>query len=77
MICAQFCFLKAIRYSNVSFIVPFFYNTNFCNNFYYLIFNTIPDKISAIGSFNYVFGGLVLYWKKYILIMLDKISNRK
>lgn len=78
MICAQFCFLKAIRYSNVSFIVPFFYNTLiFVTIFDYLIFNTMPDKISAIGSFIIVFGGLVLYWKKYILIMLDKISNRK
>ena len=73
MLFAQFFFLEAIKRSSVSFIVPFFYNTLiFVTIFDYLIFNTIPDKISIIGSFIIILGGLMLYWKKYILLTLDK-----
>ena len=65
MLCGQFCFLKALKRGDVSFVVPFFYNTLiFVIIFDYFIFNDFPDRISLIGSIAIVIGGIINFYEK-------------
>ena len=51
MICAQICFLMALRSNQLNFVIPFFYSTLIFVLFYdYLIFKQLPDYLSFIGS---------------------------
>ena len=44
MICAQICFLMALRSNQLNFVIPFFYSTLIFVLLYdYLIFRELPD----------------------------------
>ena len=65
MICAQFCFLKALRSNNLNFVVPFFYSTLIFVLFYdYLFFDELPDFLSLSGSMLIIIGGIYLFFKE-------------
>ena len=65
MICAQFCFLKALRSNNLNFVVPFFYSTLIFVLFYdYLFFDVLPDFLSLSGSMLIMIGGMYLFFKE-------------
>tara|TARA_B100000965_G_scaffold404189_2_gene434279 strand:- start:536 stop:1420 length:885 start_codon:yes stop_codon:yes gene_type:complete len=65
MLLGQFCFLEALKRGDVSFVVPFFYNTLiFVIIFDYFIFNDLPDDISLIGSFAIIIGGIINFYGK-------------
>ena len=58
MICAQFCFLKALRSNQLNFVVPFFYSTLIFVLLYdYLFFYELPDFLSLSGSILIIIGG--------------------
>ena len=51
MICAQICFLIALRSNQLNFVIPFFYSTLIFVLLYdYLIFRELPDFLSLSGS---------------------------
>ena len=65
MICAQFCFLKALRSNQLNFVVPFFYSTLIFVLLYdYLFFNELPDFLSLSGSILIIIGGTYLFFKE-------------
>ena len=65
MICAQICFLMALRSNQVNFVIPFFYSTLIFVLFYdYLIFKQLPDYLSFIGSLLIMIGGIYLFLKE-------------
>ena len=62
MLCAQICFIQAMKKSEAHFVVPYFYSTLIFVCIYdFLIFHITPDKISIIGGGLIIIGGLVLY----------------
>ena len=65
MICAQFCFLKALRSNQLNFVVPFFYSTLIFVLLYdYLFFYELPDFLSLSGSILIIIGGTYLFFKE-------------
>ena len=65
MICAQICFLMALRSNQLNFVIPFFYSTLIFVLFYdYLIFKQLPDYLSFIGSLLIMIGGIYLFIKE-------------
>ena len=65
MICAQICFLMALRSNQLNFVIPFFYCTLIFVLFYdYLIFKQLPDYLSFIGSLLIMIGGIYLFLKE-------------
>ena len=61
----QFFFLNAIKNVDASFIIPFFYTTLiFVTLLDFIIFRVIPDKISYIGSFAIILGGLIIFYRE-------------
>ena len=65
MICAQICFLMALRSNQLNFVIPFFYSTLIFVLFYdYLIFKELPDYLSFIGSLLITIGGIYLFSKE-------------
>ena len=65
MICAQICFLMALRSNQLNFVIPFFYSTLIFVLFYdYLIFKQLPDYLSFIGSLLIMIGGIYLFSKE-------------
>ena len=65
MICAQICFLMALRSNQLNFVIPFFYSTLIFVLFYdYLIFKQLPDYLSFIGSLLIMIGGIYLFLKE-------------
>tara|TARA_B100001027_G_scaffold188607_1_gene141762 strand:- start:86 stop:304 length:219 start_codon:yes stop_codon:yes gene_type:complete len=65
MICAQFCFLKALRSNQLNFVVPFFYSTLIFVLLYdYLFFYELPDFLSLLGSILIIIGGTYLFFKE-------------
>ena len=65
MICAQICFLMALRNNQLNFVIPFFYSTLIFVLFYdYLIFRELPDFYSLLGSFLIIIGGIYLFLKE-------------
>ena len=65
MICAQFCFLKALRSNQLNFVVPFFYSTLIFVLLYdYLFFYELPDFLSLSGSILIITGGTYLFFKE-------------
>ncbi len=65
MICAQICFLMALRSNHLNFVIPFFYSTLIFVLFYdYLIFKQLPDYLSFIGSLLIMIGGIYLFSKE-------------
>jgi len=65
MICAQFCFLKALRSNKLNFVIPFFYSTLIFVLFYdYLFFDELPDFLSLSGSILIIIGGMYLFFKE-------------
>ena len=65
MICAQFCFLKALRSNKLNFVIPFFYSTLIFVLFYdYLFFDELPDFLSLSGSILIIIGGMYLFIKE-------------
>ena len=65
MICAQICFLMALRSNQLNFVIPFFYSTLIFVLFYdYLIFKQLPDYLSFIGSLLIMIGGMYLFSKE-------------
>jgi len=65
MICAQICFLIALRSNQLNFVIPFFYSTLIFVLFYdYLIFKQLPDYLSFIGSLLITIGGIYLFSKE-------------
>ncbi|GLQ34900.1 DMT transporter permease [Amylibacter marinus] len=61
MLCAQVCYVNAMRMGEVSFVAPFAYSTLIFAALYdYLFFNQIPDRISLIGAAIILSGALLL-----------------
>ena len=62
MLCAQICFIQAMRKSEAHFVAPFFYFTLIFVSIYdFFIFQTLPDQISIIGTTLIIIGGIILY----------------
>ena len=65
MICAQYCFLKALRSNQLNFVLPFFYSTLIFVLLYdYLFFYELPDFLSLLGSILIIIGGTYLFFKE-------------
>ena len=68
MLSGQFCFINSIKRAETSFLMPFFYSTLIFVMFLDLIiFDSLPDKISYIGSLLIIFGAVIVAfrdWKK-------------
>ncbi len=65
MICAQICFLIALRSNQLNFVIPFFYSTLIFVLLYdYLIFRNLPDLLSFSGSLLIMIGGIYLFLKE-------------
>ena len=65
MICAQFCFLKALKSNQLNFVVPFFYSTLIFVLLYdYLFFYELHDFLSLSGSILIIIGGTYLFFKE-------------
>ena len=62
MLCAQICFIQAMKRSEAHFVAPFFYFTLIFVCIYdFFIFQILPDKISIIGTTLIIIGGIILY----------------
>ena len=62
MLCAQICFIQAMKRSEAHFVAPFFYFTLIFVCIYdFFIFQILPDKISIIGTTLIIVGGIILY----------------
>ena len=62
MLCAQICFIQAMKRSEAHFVAPFFYFTLIFVCIYdFFIFQILPDKISIIGTTLIIAGGIILY----------------
>ncbi len=62
MLCAQICFIQAMKRSQAHFVAPFFYFTLIFVCIYdFFIFQILPDKISIIGTILIIVGGIILY----------------
>ncbi len=62
MLCAQICFIQAMKRSEAHFVAPFFYFTLIFVCIYdFFIFQILPDKISIIGTILIIVGGIILY----------------
>ena len=62
MLCAQACFIQALRRSKAHFAVPYFYSTLIFVAIYdFFIFKIIPDNISFIGASLIIIGGISIY----------------
>ena len=67
MLCAQACFIKALKRSKAHFAVPYFYSTLIFVAIYdFFIFNIIPDDISFIGASLIITGGVSIYLSEII-----------
>ena len=67
MLCAQACFIQALRRSKAHFAVPYFYSTLIFVAIYdFLIFKIIPDNISFIGASLIIIGGISIYLSEII-----------
>ena len=67
MLCAQACFIQALRRSKAHFAVPYFYSTLIFVAIYdFFIFNIIPDHISFIGASLIIIGGISIYLSEII-----------
>ena len=65
MICAQICFLTALRSYQLNFVIPYFYSTLIFVLLYdYLIFREFPDFLSLYGSLLIMIGGVYLFLKE-------------
>ena len=62
MLCAQICFIQAMKRSEAHFVAPFFYFTLIFVCIYdFFVFQISPDKISIIGTTLIIVGGIILY----------------
>ncbi len=60
MVCAQTCYVNALKLSDASFIAPFSYATLIFATLYdFIIFGQTPDMVSVIGSIT-ICGGAIL-----------------
>ena len=67
MLCAQACFIQALRRSKAHFAVPYFYTTLIFVAIYdFFIFNITPDDISFIGASLIIIGGISIYISEII-----------
>jgi drug/metabolite transporter (DMT)-like permease len=67
MLCAQACFIQALRRSKAHFAVPYFYSTLIFVAIYdFFIFNITPDHISFIGASLIIIGGISIYISEII-----------
>lgn len=67
MLCAQACFIQALRRSKAHFAVPYFYSTLIFVAIYdFFIFKIIPDNISFIGASLIIIGGVSIYLSEII-----------
>ncbi|WP_171235260.1 DMT family transporter [Ruegeria sp. HKCCA6837] len=67
MACAQACFVNGMARADASFVAPISYATLVFAAFYdFLVFDVIPDRISLIGSFTILTGGLILVWREAV-----------
>ena len=67
MLCAQACFIQALRRSKANFAVPYFYSTLIFVAIYdFFIFNITPDDISFIGASLIIIGGISIYISEII-----------
>ena len=67
MLCAQACFIQALRRSKAHFAVPYFYSTLLFVAIYdFFIFKIIPDNISFIGASLIIIGGISIYLSEII-----------
>ncbi len=67
MACAQACFVNGMARADASFVAPISYATLIFAAFYdFVVFDVIPDRISLIGSFTILTGGLILVWREAI-----------
>ena len=67
MLCAQACFIQALKRSKAHFAVPYFYSTLIFVAIYdFFIFNITPDDISFIGASLIIIGGISIYISEII-----------
>ena len=67
MLCAQACFIQALKRSKAHFAVPYFYSTLIFVAIYdFFIFKIIPDNISFIGASLIIIGGISIYLSEII-----------
>ena len=65
MLSGQFCFINAIKRGETGFLMPFFYITLiFVILIDFLVFQSIPDRISFAGGFIIIFGAAYLAIKE-------------
>ena len=63
----QFFFLNSIKRVDASFVIPFFYATLiFVTLLDFFIFKIFPDKISFLGAFLIILGGLIITYREII-----------
>ncbi|MTI10451.1 DMT family transporter [Curvivirga aplysinae] len=65
MVTAQFFFIQAMKRSEASFIMPFFYGTLvFAAIYDFVIFNVIPEWVSIAGAGLIISGAVILAWRE-------------
>jgi len=65
MVCAQACFVNAMRLADASFVAPITYASLIFSGLYDgVLFNQYPDKISIIGGAVILSGALLLAWRE-------------
>lgn len=65
MVCAQFCFIQAMRNGEASLVMPVFYATLIFAAFYdYLVFREVPPATSILGAALIIAGAVLLVWRE-------------
>lgn len=65
MVCAQTCYVSALRIADASYIAPFGYmSLVFAAIYDFTIFYQIPDKFSIIGAVLILIGAFILAWRE-------------
>jgi drug/metabolite transporter (DMT)-like permease len=65
MVCAQFCFIQAMRNGEASLVMPVFYATLIFAAFYdYAVFGEVPPATSILGAGLIIAGAVLLIWRE-------------
>lgn len=65
MVCAQFCFLLAMRNGEASLVMPVFYATLIFAALYdYVVFGAVPPSTSILGAGLIIAGAVLLIWRE-------------
>ena len=65
MVCAQACFIQAMKAADASLSVPFTYTVLIFSTLYdFLVFNVFPDAVSWLGAAVILAGAALLAWRE-------------